>query len=234
MSRQDKEIAAAATPARSSGSEVVSFLKAAAATDPTNTGRLVFALDATMSRQPTWDRAMRIQSAMFSAVAQQGGLSVQLVYFRGLDECRASRWVVDAAALQRLMTGIDCQGGQTQIGKILNHTLRETAREKVAALVFIGDAMEEGLDALCRKAGELGLRGVRCFFFQDGGDPGTERAFREMARLSGGAWFPLGPDSARELAGLLAAVALYVRGGLKALSGSDSREARRLLAEMSG
>ncbi len=230
-SLEKSDRAVAAKP--SSSAEIGAFLRTATTVDPSRAGRLVFALDATMSRQPTWDRAVLIQAAMFDAVDQTGGLSVQLVYFRGHDECRASKWVINAAALRKLMVGIDCRGGQTQIGKVLAHTLRETEARKVQAMVYIGDAMEEDVDQLCRQAGELGLLGVRGFFFQEGQDPLAEQAFREMARLTGGAWFRLGPDSARELAELLAAIALYARGGLKALSSSSRGEARRLLEQIS-
>lgn len=216
----------------SSSREISAFLKAAAKSDPASTGRLIFSLDATMSRQPTWTRAMAIQSSMFDAVGKAGGLSVQLVYFRGLDECRASKWVINAAALRGLMKNIDCRGGYTQIGKVLNHANRETAKTKVQALVFIGDALEESVDHLCHLAGELGLKGVRCFFFQEGYDIATERAFREIARLSGGAYFRLGPDSARELAELLGAVAIYARGGLQALTNSERGGAQLLLEQI--
>ena len=109
-------------------------------------GRLILALDATMSRQPTWDLACRLQGEMFDAVGKAGGLSVQLVYFRGFGECRASRFVRDTGALKDLMTRIDCRGGHTQIGKVLAHALKETGRQKVNALVYIGDAMEEEVD----------------------------------------------------------------------------------------
>jgi hypothetical protein len=119
-------------------------------------GRLILALDATMSRQPTWDLACRLQGEMFDAVGQVGGkgggLSVQLVYFRGFGECRASRFVRDTGALKDLMTRIDCRGGHTQIGKVLSHALKETGRQKVNALVYIGDAMEEKVDELAQKA----------------------------------------------------------------------------------
>ena len=66
---------------------------------PGTAARLIFALDATMSRQPTWDLATDLQAAMFDVVGEVGGLSVQLVYFRGFGECRASRWVADTRAL---------------------------------------------------------------------------------------------------------------------------------------
>lgn len=216
----------------SSSEEIGSFLKAAAKTDATNSGRLIFALDATMSRQPTWTRAMTIQSSMFDAVGRAGGLSVQLVFFRGLDECRASKWVINAAALRDLMEKILCRGGYTQIAKVLEHALKETSKAKVSALVFIGDAMEESIDHLCQMSGELGLKGVRCFFFQEGHDANVERGFREMARLTNGAYFRLGPNSAKELAELLGAIAMYARGGLKALSSSDKGGAKLLLEQL--
>ena len=217
---------------RSSSSEIASFLKVAGEMAKPGSGRLIFALDATMSRQPTWDRAMVHQASMFDAVGQAGGLAVQLVYFRGVDECRASKWVINAGALRDLMLRIACAGGPTQITKVLNHSAGEAAKTQVSALVYIGDSIEESLEELYLKAGELGARGVRCFFFQDGHDPRAERGFREMARLTRGAYFLLGPDSARELAELLGAIAVYVRGGLKALSESTSRGAHLLLGQM--
>ncbi len=88
---------------------------------------------------------------------------MQLVYYRGLGECRASRWVSDARQLGGLMEKIDCRGGHTQIGKVLAHAKRETAGKKVQAVVFVGDAMEEPIDDLCAAAGELGLLGVPAF-----------------------------------------------------------------------
>ena len=217
---------------RSSSQEITSFLKAAGKVDMAHSGRLIFSLDATLSRQPTWTRAMTIQSSMFDAVGKAGGLSVQLVFFRGFDECRASKWVINAAALRDLMQGITCRGGNTQIGKVLDHANRETTKAKISALVFIGDAMEENIDSLCQRAGELGLHGVRCFFFQEGHDEAAEKGFREMARITRGAHFRLGHDSAKELAEILGAVAIYARGGLKALANSDRREAHFLLEQI--
>ncbi len=216
----------------SSSKDIAAFIKAANDAGLAQDGRLIFALDATYSRQPTWDRAMTIQSSMFDAVGKAGGLSVQLLYFRGIGECRASKWVINAAALRDLMLGIKCQGGHTQIAKILNHAYRETTKKKVSAMVFIGDALEESIDSLCQKAGKLGLKGVRCFFFHEGYDVMAENGFREMARLTGGAYFRLGPDSAKELAELLSAVAIYAKGGLKALSNSDENRAHLLLQQM--
>lgn len=185
-----------------------------------------------MSRQPTWDRACQIQASMFDAVSRVGGLSVQLVYFRGFGECRASKWVMNSAALRDLMTGIECRGGQTQITKVLAHANKETSVRKVEAIVFIGDAMEEDVDRICHLAGELGMKGVKAFMFQEGHDPVAEKAFREVARLTNGAFFRLGPDSARELADLLGAIAVYASGGQKALESYSGSGAKLLIGRM--
>jgi hypothetical protein len=186
-------------------------------------GRLVFAMDATMSRQPTWDRALQIQSEMFAETAKIGGLDVQLVFFRGFGECRASKWVSHPDALAKLMTSVDCRGGATQIGKVLSHVLKEAKAAKVGAVVYVGDCMEENPDALCAKAGEIGLLGVPVFLFQEGHDAMAERTFREIARLTRGAWCRFDQSSARQLKELLAAVAVYAAGGRQALA-DHSRE----------
>jgi hypothetical protein len=198
-------------------------------------GRLIFALDATMSRQPTWDTACKLQAEMFQEAQSVGGLDVQLVYFRGVGECRASHWVSEPAALAALMEKIDCRGGHTQIRKVLAHARSETERAKVQALVYVGDAMEEAVDDLCARAGELAVRGVRAFMFQEGGDPVAEQAFREIARLSRGAYCRFNAGAAHELRELLRAVAAYAAGGIKALDDLSARRnagAVRLLEQM--
>ena len=188
-------------------------------------GRLVFAMDATMSRQPAWDRALAIQSEMFAEAGRAGGLDIQLVYFRGFNECRASKWISDAQGLARIMSSVDCRGGYTQIGRVLTHLKREAARAPVNAMVYVGDAMEENVDALCRLAGEIGLLGVPLFMFQEGDDPAAERAYREIARLTRGAYFKFTAASARTLGELLAAVAVYAAGGRAALTGRGGASA---------
>ena len=199
-------------------------------------GRLVFAMDATMSRQPTWDMALALQAEMFSAVKAIGGLDVQLVYFRGAGECRASRWVADPDALARLMTTVDCRGGYTQIGKVLAHARQETEKRRISAMVYVGDAMEEEADDVCGRAGELALLGVPVFAFQEGHDAKAERTLREIARLTGGAFCRFEQGAADQLRQLLAAVAVYAAGGRAALLRlGQSREgagARLLLEQM--
>jgi hypothetical protein len=205
----------------STSADIAAFVaKAKAMTPPAagGRGRLVFALDATMSRQPTWDIACALQADMFREAASVGSLDIRLVYFRGLAECRASGWISEPARLAGLMSKISCQGGNTQIGKVLAETRREAVASGVRALVFVGDAMEESVDALCVKAGELGLLKVPVFMFQEGSDPAAETAFREIARLTGGAWCRFDPGSAAQLRELLRAVAAYAAGGREALA----------------
>ena len=210
------------TKGQDDNADVDAFLRRVAATPAPvkqgETGRLMFAMDATASREPTWDRACQIQGEMFDATASLGGLSVQLVYYRGFGECKASKWVRDSRALVRVMTAVRCLGGHTQIRKVLRHALDETQVQKVHALVFVGDAMEENVDELCAIAGELGLRGVPAFMFHEGPDPSASLAFRQIARLTNGAYLRFDASSARQLKELLGAVAVYAAGGRKALT----------------
>src|SRR5215510_8238650 len=84
-------------------------------------GGLIFALDATASRQPTWDTACTLQANMFREAATIGRLNMQLVFYRGLGECRASRWISNPTQLAKTMSQIMCAAGETQIGKVLTH-----------------------------------------------------------------------------------------------------------------
>ena len=183
----------------------------------------MFAMDATASREPSWDQACQIQAEMFDATASLGGLDVQLCYFRGFREFYASPWVSDARRLARQMTAVRCAGGMTQIGRTLAHALDEARSTKVNALVYIGDSMEEEVDALCASAGELGLLGVPVFMFHEGRNAAAERCFREICRLTRGAYCRFDAGSAEHLRQLLTAVAVYAAGGRKALADLGSR-----------
>ena len=218
----------------SSRGDVDAFLKEVRGLQPASSGRgrLIFAMDATMSRQPSWDMALSLQGDMFRAVKEVGGLDVQLMYFRGFNECQPSRWVGDPDALARLMRQVHCEGGHTQIRKVLSHARDENNKQKVDALVYVGDCMEEDIDQLSQLAGELGLIGVPVFVFQEGNDPRAAQAFKEIARLSRGAYCRFDAGSAGQLRELLTAVAVYATGGRKALAKSESGAAVRLLEQL--
>jgi len=220
-------------PTESHLAEVDAFLRdlqrAPAVRPAGGRGRLIFALDATASRQPTWDRACRIQGEMFEATAALGGLDVKLVYYRGFSECEASRWMTNAADLHRVMRAVSCIGGETQIERVLAHAVAENQKQRVNALVFVGDAMEENVDRLCQLAGELGLKGVPIFLFHEGGDPVAAAAFQQMAKLSRGAYLRFDLASADRLKDLLGAVAVYAAGGYRALSAYGERKGGEVL-----
>ena len=208
-------------PATSSRKEIDSFLSRVSKTPVVkqhdDRGRLIFAMDATASRQPAWDRACRIQGDMFLETDKLGGLEVQLCFYRGYGEFNFSPWYADGVDLLARMNSVFCLGGLTQILKVLKHTIRETSKKKVHALVFVGDCMEENADALCNLAGQLGVLSVPVFLFHEGGDRAASETFKQIARLSGGACCPFDANSASQLKELLSAVAIYAAGGRAAL-----------------
>ncbi|HEV2187402.1 MAG TPA: VWA domain-containing protein [Stellaceae bacterium] len=215
-------------PTASTSTDVDAFLadlKRAPAVRPEGgRGRLIFALDATASREPTWDRACRIQGEMFEATTALGGLDVKLIFYRGFGECKASRWFQSAADLHRAMLSVFCVGGETQIERALSHAIAESKKRRVHALVFVGDAMEESADRLCQLAGELGLLGTPVFVFHEGSDRVAAAAFRQIAKLSRGAYLSFDAASADRLKDLLAAVAVYAAGGHRALADYSTKK----------
>lgn len=214
----------------SGSADIAAFLKTAAAVGKPRVagerGRLIFALDATASREPTWAMAQEIQGEMFTAAASVGTLDIQLVFFRGVGECRASGWIGEAARLKELMRKVGCLGGQTQIGRVLDHAAEEAADKRIHALVYVGDAMEESLDLLCGKAGRLAFANIPVFLFQEGHDPVAATAFAEIARITRGAHVRFDPGAAAQLAELLRAVAIFASGGRLALADASARGAR--------
>ena len=195
---------------------------------------LLFALDATMSRQPTWDLAVSIQADMFLEAARFGGLAIKLVYFRGLGECRATGFVRDPVKLAELMTRITCRAGRTQIARVLRHAVRTARTDGLKAMVYVGDCCEENPDQLAAIAGELAILGVPMFLFHEGGDAFARQVFEELARITKGVAMAFDPDSPQELAALLKGVAAYAAGGDEALRTLARRDApaRALLAHL--
>jgi len=202
----------------SSKGDVQQFLsKVAAMPKSFGDARLIFSLDATASRQSTWDVASQLQTEMFLSAQSLGGLNVQLCYFRGFAEFFSSNWQSNADDLLRTMSGISCQAGATQIQRVLQHALGENESNKIKCVIYIGDAMEENIDILAQLAGKLGLLNIPLFMFQERNDAVARQAFMELSRLSGGAYSQFDSASADQLKELLRAVAIYAAGGLKAL-----------------
>lgn len=217
MAGNDRHLPAAAQQA-----EIDAFLRqVAAAPVPVSAGgvgRLIFALDATGSRQQTWDRACHLQAEMFAETTALGGLALQMCYFRGFGEFEATPWLTDGQALIRRMTAVSCLSGKTQIARVLRHAIAEASKTKINALVYVGDCLEEDTDVLGELAGRLSLLGVPAFLFQEGEAPNAKRAFQDIARLTRGAYMSFDASSAKTLRELLKAVSIYAAGGRKALA----------------
>ena len=181
-------------------------------------------MDATSSRQPMWDQAAHTQAEMFDVTGDLGGLDVQLAFYRGFREFKVSPWTSDPRSLSKLMTSVTCLAGETQLHKILKHARNEAGKHKVDALVFVGDAFEEDVDAVGQTAGELGMLGLPAFMFHEGDNPLTEYAFQQVAKLSGGGYCRFDVNSADMLRKLLRAVAVYAVGGRKALEDMAAKQ----------
>ncbi len=194
-----------------------------------NISRLLFAIDATASREPTWDHACQLQSQMFVATTQLGNLHVQLCHYGGFNHFSVSEWCRSANALMSEMNKVRCRGGHTQIKKVLEHAMLEHTKKRIKAIVFIGDAIEENPDHLCHLAGKLGVLGVPLFIFHEGSTPGVSSVFKQMTELSGGAYAPFNLASASELKELLSAVAIFATGGWAALEQFEQKAHRRTM-----
>lgn len=220
-------------PKRADRTELDAFLRRAELVPGAVTGRLLFAMDATASREPTWDMACKIQGEMFSAAS--GGLEVQLCHYGGPGFFNATPWVRDSQELLRHMSAVRCLAGGTQIASVLRHACGEARQARVNAAVFIGDCIEESHGKLVDLAAQLGMRGTPLFLFHEGYDPTAATAFRQMARVSRGAYCRFDASSAAQLKELLGAVAAYAAGGHDALlkfSRASGPEVRRLTQQL--
>ena len=198
-------------------------------------GRLIFAMDATASREHCWDMASQQHAAMFAEADKVSALSVQLCYYRGMGEFKALPWTRGADEIKQALLSVRCLAGQTQIRKVLAHAVSESRTSKVNALVFVGDCVEENPDSLGALAGQLGIHNLPLFVFQEGNNPKVGSIFSQLAKLSGGAHCQFDQGSARQLGHLLAAVAVYAAGGKTALNNnllSKDASVRRLLQQL--
>ena len=180
-------------------------------------GRLLFAMDATASREPTWDHACALQGEMFVAAEGLGGLDVRLAFYRGFDEFKVSRWTSDGHELARLMSAVRCLAGRTQIGRLLRYAAEQRRESRIDAVVFVGDCCEEDVDQVGHEAGQLGLLGLPVFVFHEGNDRVASRLFPQIAKLTRGAYCKFDRTSPDQLRKLLGAVAAYAAGGRDAL-----------------
>lgn len=199
------------------------------------TGRIIFALDATMSRALTWRLARSFQADMFAIAQSMGDLEVQVVFFRGQGELRKSSWTHSPSVLGDRMARVQCRGGLTQIARVLRHAETEAQSHTVDALIYVGDAVEENPDVLADLAAKLALRNVKVFSFQEGTDPNVMSVFQGFARITRGAYASFDARSAQKLKALLEAVGAYAAGGISALQrlAQDNSAASAVLKQLS-
>ena len=167
---------------------------------------------------------------MFDETMKLGGLNVQLCYYRGFNEFEYSAWCASSEQLHKIMHQVYCVAGHTQVVRLLQHAYVQSQQEPVNALVFIGDCLEENVDTLCQRAGELALYGVPVFIFQEGNDEHAQAAFQEIASLTHGAYAQFDASSASQLRDLLSAVAVYAAGGRIALQQFQQKRGRTILS----
>ena len=203
------------------------------------TGRLLFALDATASRGPTWDMAKGLTGNMIREAMSVGRLELQLVFFRGggdtRQECVASDWIADPTRLVQTMAKVECRAGYTQIARTLVHAKRESIGSRVDAVVLIGDAcepVEDPLDILIGEAAELRQLKTPVFAFLEGSNPEAEKGFRAIAKGSNGAFGRFNAGSAKQLGELLRAVSVFAAGGITALQKRTDPASTLLLKQM--
>jgi hypothetical protein len=168
---------------------------------------------------------------MFEEASKLGVLAVQLIYFRGLNELSHSPWVPDTRTLADMMRKVRCETGHTKYQRALEHIRKEHGTQPITAAVLIGDMCEEERTTVCDAARGLG---VPLFVFQEGDDRHAAGVFRELAQVTNGAYSQFSPDSARELAELLRAIAAFAIGGLTALADLRTDASRKLLGQLEG
>ena len=195
--------------------------------------RLVFAMDATASREASWQTARKLHRELFEAAADTTGLAIQLCYYRGFSTFQASPWLTSGAELLTHMDKVHCEGGPTQIGRLLHHYLQAgSPMTPVRGLVFVGDAVEEAPAGLINLAGQCRIKNQPIFAFQEGRDGTTTDVFKALATASGGAYAAFDENSAERLKKLLGAVARYVSGGRLALTRSGTESDKLLLDQL--
>lgn len=190
--------------------------------------RIILGADATWSRSGFWDKSVGLTYEMFRAVATIGPVDISLIAYMGDKAWFASEYISDPKHLATSMGSIRCASGPTQINRILKHAANENAKQKTAALAFIGDACEEDPGSLYDLARELKMP---AFMFQDifeGPSDEVAGIFSKIADITRGVAVQFDSSSATKLVDLLKAVLVLAAGGQKALAAQNTEAARLL------
>jgi hypothetical protein len=177
--------------------------------------RLVFAVDATASREPAWTAARRVTDALVKALP--GELDVALAVHGGSRVHIFTAFTNDAATLRDRAAGVECQAGSTRLLPILSASLKHPS---VRVVVYIGDVFEESVPQGRRLADAMGAQGAKLIVLHDTADPAARRdaeVFWDLAKRTGGCVLPFDANASGRLRDLLSAIAVYAVGGEKLL-----------------
>jgi hypothetical protein len=199
-----------------------------------SSGRLIFGLDLTASRQVSLHQAQIATAAMFNSIKAVGAVAMKLIYYRGTDECRESEWHDNPDLLCRTMLNLSCKMGQTQIARMLRLILGEET--EVSAVVFVGDHSEDDPDELFELALMLKERSLPVFCFHECVNQNdlamkAKPVFKHMAETSGGMYVEFKPDSGAVLREMLLNVAAFSAAGaegVRQVASPQTSEARQL------
>jgi len=197
--------------------------------------RLVFAVDATESREATWRAAKQLTDVLLAALP--GELDVALAVHGGNRLHTFTKFTSDAGALRNRAASVRCEMGYTRLLDILARVL-ET--EGVSVVCYVGDAYEESARRGYKLAESLKARGIRLIVLFDGAgwsdlDSHAAKVLAEMARRTGGALLPFDITALPKLRDLLEAVAVLAVGDVPLLTArQDAMPAARLLLQHLG
>jgi len=185
-----------------------------------------FLIDATGSREDTWEQAQGIQAKMFKSAAGLQTIRLRLAYFGG-DCLNSPGWMNSPARVAKHMAAVRCRTGLTQIIEGLHSFIQEAPENRAAAIILVGDAFEEDADQAEHAGTMLKKMGIRVFSFIEGNDPTAQSVFQRLAEITGGKFAKFGSDL--PLSDLCEGVALLTSGGEKALDRLKNQNVRRLL-----
>jgi hypothetical protein len=177
--------------------------------------RLVFAVDATASREPAWAAARKVTDALVKALP--GELDVALAVHGGSRVHTFTAFTSDATTLRDRAAGVTCEAGLTRLLPILSVSLKQPG---VRVVIYIGDVFEESVSQGRRLADAMGAQGAKLIVLHDTADPASRRdveVFWDLAKRTGGCVLPFDANAPGRLRDLLSAVAVYAVGGEKLL-----------------
>jgi len=155
--------------------------------------------------------------ALFSRLGETPPL-MRLTYFRGRDEFQTTSWSNDLNVLTQWMDSVSCISGDTQIAKVLSDAVAQARQGKIAAVLYVGDCMEESTATLYSYAGQLGELKVPVYLFQEGTDRDAFRTFAEIARLTGGRHVEFKTGNFKEMSDMAKVVIAQASGNPRAIA----------------